>query len=80
MRTQPSRAENDWNAGVSPATPRAMNNVILFDGVCNFCNSAVNWIIAHDPEGKLKFAPLQSEFGEQMRSRFGIADDVDSII
>jgi len=57
-----------------------MERVVLFDGVCNFCNDAVNWIIAHDPKAKFKFAPLQSEFGEQMRRQFGISDDVDSII
>ena len=57
-----------------------MEHVILFDGVCNFCNGAVNWIIAHDPDAKFKFAPLQSEFGERMRHKFGISDDVDSII
>ena len=57
-----------------------MERVVLFDGVCNFCNGAVNWIIAHDPQAKFKFAPLQSEFGEEQRRKFGIADDVDSII
>jgi len=57
-----------------------MDRLVLFDGVCNFCNGAVNWIIAHDPKAKFKFAPLQSEFGEQMRRQFGISDDIDSII
>lgn len=57
-----------------------MDHVVLFDGVCNFCNGAVNWIIAHDPQAKFTFAPLQSEFGSEMRRKFGIADDVDSII
>jgi predicted DCC family thiol-disulfide oxidoreductase YuxK len=57
-----------------------MDHVVLFDGVCNFCNAAVNWIIAHDPEAKFKFAPLQSEFGEETRRKFGIGDNVDSII
>jgi predicted DCC family thiol-disulfide oxidoreductase YuxK len=57
-----------------------MERIVLFDGVCNFCNGAVNWIIAHDPDAKFKFAPLQSEIGEKMRKKFGIADDVDSIV
>jgi len=55
-------------------------SVVLFDGVCNFCNGAVNFIIRHDPDKKFRFAPLQSEFGEQMRAKFGIGDDVDSIV
>ena len=57
-----------------------MDRIVLFDGVCNFCNGAVNWIIAHDPEGRFKFAPLQSEYGEQVKAKFRIGDDVDSII
>ena len=57
-----------------------MNSVILFDGVCNFCNGAVNFIIRHDGEKKFKFAPLQSEFGQEMRAKYGIGEDIDSII
>ena len=57
-----------------------MERIVLFDGVCNFCNGAVNFIIKHDKGKKFRFAPLQSAFGEQMRTKFDIADDVDSII
>ena len=35
--------------------------VVLFDGVCNFCNASVNFIIDRNPKDDLKFAPLQSE-------------------
>ena len=38
-----------------------MSAIILFDGVCNFCNSSVNFIIERDRAGYFKFAPLQSE-------------------
>jgi len=57
-----------------------MERIVLFDGVCNFCNGAVNFIIRHDKEKKFRFAALESEFGEQMRAKFGIGDDVDSIV
>lgn len=57
-----------------------MSSVVLFDGVCNFCNGAVNFIIRHDGEKKIKFAPLQSEIGEVLRTKYGIGEDVDSII
>src|SRR3954471_22209301 len=59
---------------------RATGSVVLFDGLCNFCNGAVNFIIGHDREKKFRFAPLQSEFGEQMRAKFGIGEDIDSIV
>lgn len=35
--------------------------VVLFDGVCNLCNSSVNFIIDRDPKGYFKFASLQSD-------------------
>jgi predicted DCC family thiol-disulfide oxidoreductase YuxK len=38
-------------------------DIILFDGVCNFCNSTVKQIIKYDKKNNFKFASLQSEFG-----------------
>jgi predicted DCC family thiol-disulfide oxidoreductase YuxK len=35
--------------------------VLLFDGVCNFCNSTVQFILQREKEPKLRFAPLQSQ-------------------
>lgn len=57
-----------------------MSSVVLFDGVCNFCDGAVNFIIRHDDEKQFKFAPLQSEIGRQMQTKYGIGEDVDTII
>jgi predicted DCC family thiol-disulfide oxidoreductase YuxK len=57
------------------------NAIILFDGVCNFCNSSVNFIIDHDPESYFKFAPLQSEVGEQLLKEHGIdKTQTDSVV
>ncbi|TAH01121.1 MAG: thiol-disulfide oxidoreductase DCC family protein [Sphingobacteriales bacterium] len=36
--------------------------VILFDGVCNLCNTFVQFIIKHDKKDKFSFAPLQSNY------------------
>ena len=57
-----------------------MRSIVLFDGVCNFCNGAVNFIIRHDADKKFKFTPLQSEAGQELRTKFNIGEDVDSII
>ena len=57
-----------------------MSSIVLFDGVCNFCNGSVNFIIRHDREGRFKFAPLQSSVGEELQEKYGIGDDIDSII
>lgn len=57
-----------------------MSSIVLFDGVCNFCNGAVNFIISHDPDKKFRFAPLQSEIGQELQEKHGIGDDIDSIV
>ncbi|MET0752080.1 MAG: thiol-disulfide oxidoreductase DCC family protein [Pyrinomonadaceae bacterium] len=58
-----------------------MSAVILFDGVCNFCNGAVNFIIARDSKGYFKFAPLQSEIGERLLAENGIDKiNTDSVV
>ncbi len=41
-------------------------NIILFDGVCNLCNSSVQFVIKHDKNAVFKFASLQSEAGKQL--------------
>jgi predicted DCC family thiol-disulfide oxidoreductase YuxK len=51
---------------VSPEHP-----VVLFDGVCNVCSWAVNFIIDRDPEGRFRFASLQSEAGRRILEGFG---------
>jgi predicted DCC family thiol-disulfide oxidoreductase YuxK len=40
--------------------------IILFDGVCNFCNSTVNFLIKQDKKNVLRFAALQSQTGEKL--------------
>ncbi len=57
-----------------------MSSIVLFDGVCNFCNGAVNFIIRHDAAKNFRFTPLQSEIGQELRTKFNIGDDIDSII
>lgn len=42
--------------------------IILFDGICNFCNSAVNFVIKRDPKSKFRFGTLQSETAHTLLS------------
>jgi len=58
-----------------------MAAIVLFDGVCNFCNGSVNFMIEHDSRGYFKFAPVQSEVGKALFTKFGIDQtETDSII
>lgn len=58
-----------------------MSAVILFDGICNFCDSSVNFIIKRDRAGYFKFAPLQSAVAEKLLAENGIDKaETDSIV
>lgn len=45
----------------SPHEWTKYERLILFDGVCKWCNAWVSFTIAHDPDGRFKFGTLQSE-------------------
>ncbi len=55
--------------------------LVLFDGVCNLCNDAINYVIKHDKNNVFMFAPLQSETGKQIIEKFNIdTRKMDSIL
>lgn len=47
--------------------------MLLFDGVCNLCNSSVQFVIARDPLGRVRFAALQSPAGQALLSNPDVA-------
>ena len=44
--------------------------IILFDGVCNFCNGAISFVLKQDKKGVFLFAPLQSEAGQKLLQQY----------
>ena len=55
--------------------------IILFDGICNLCNSAVQYIIKRDKNDEFRFATLQGEIGQQLINERTIdTSKLDSII
>jgi len=55
--------------------------VILFDGVCNLCNSSVQFVIKRDRKDMFRYTALQSEVGQKMIGERGIdTSQVDSIL
>merc|ERR1711871_698257 len=49
--------------------------VILFDGVCNFCNRWVSFVLDNDKKGRFSFASLQSPRGRQLLEMCGRSPD-----
>jgi len=55
--------------------------VLLFDGVCNLCDALVQQIIPRDPAGRIKYAPLQSETGQELSAELGLpTEDFDTVV
>ena len=55
--------------------------IILFDGVCNLCESSVQFVIKHDVKDQFRFVSLQSELGQQILKHIGInPKHIDSVI
>ncbi len=60
---------------------RFQDHIVLFDGVCNLCTSAVQFIIRHDRRAVWKFVSLQSELGRRLCAEHGCdPDDMQSIL
>jgi predicted DCC family thiol-disulfide oxidoreductase YuxK len=47
-------------------------NIVLFDGFCNLCSAAVQFIIKRDKKKKFQFASLQSEFGKNVLIEYAL--------
>ncbi|RED49415.1 thiol-disulfide oxidoreductase DCC family protein [Seonamhaeicola aphaedonensis] len=65
---------------MKPDIPKS-KKLILFDGVCNLCNSAVQYVIKHDKKDLFLFAPLQSDIGQNIIKHYNIdSNTIDSIL
>ena len=55
-------------------------NIIVFDGVCNFCNRVVQIIIRHDPSFQIYFTAQQSDAGIQLLQEYSIKESNSSVV
>ena len=42
------------------------SQIVIFDGICNFCNGAVNFIIKRDSKAVFKFTPTQGKIAQDL--------------
>jgi predicted DCC family thiol-disulfide oxidoreductase YuxK len=55
--------------------------IILFDGLCNLCDSSIQFVIKHDKKDVFRFVSLQSELGQEILKHIGINPaNIDSVI
>ena len=55
--------------------PIAAHPLILFDGVCNLCNGAVQYVIKHDKKKRFRFGSLQGETGQKILAHYNLPSD-----
>ena len=53
--------------------------IIIYDGVCGFCNKWVQFILNNKPDNHIRFIAYQSELAQSYIDKYGI-DDINSII
>lgn len=54
--------------------------VVLFDGVCNFCNATVRWLIERDATGSIRYASLQSNYAKRALAERGLFPELRSVV
>ena len=55
--------------------------IILFDGVCNLCESSVLFVIKYDKKDEFRFVALQSDLGKKILQHIGMdSKHIDSIV
>jgi len=55
-------------------------DVVLFDGVCNLCNGIVRFVIRNDPNGRFRFAALDSDVARELLRQRGVAPEMNQTV
>jgi predicted DCC family thiol-disulfide oxidoreductase YuxK len=65
----------------APGSTADFERLVLFDGVCAFCDATVSWMMERDPEARIRYAPLQGEAAAALRARHPeIPHDHDTVV
>ncbi len=55
--------------------------ILLFDGVCHLCHHFVQFVLKRDHKGNIRFAALQSDFGQQLLTRYQFStENLDTVV
>jgi predicted DCC family thiol-disulfide oxidoreductase YuxK len=58
----------------------ASGPVLMYDGLCGFCNASVQFVLARDSKQTMRFAALQSEYAAAVIGRHPWLEGVDSVV
>ena len=77
--TSSSAAERHCPAQTPDQALRANHTIVLYDGVCHFCDSTVQFLLRKDKKERFLFSPLQSDATRYLRQRYSIPEQLDTI-
>uniref|UniRef100_A0A6T9LSG4 DUF393 domain-containing protein n=1 Tax=Alexandrium catenella TaxID=2925 RepID=A0A6T9LSG4_ALECA len=70
-----------WFGDLLGTTPSGeKRRLILFDGMCRLCMGFVGIVVSRDSHGLFRFAPLQSDLGQEVLAWHGLPKDLDSVV
>ncbi|WP_299883983.1 thiol-disulfide oxidoreductase DCC family protein [uncultured Lacinutrix sp.] len=55
-------------------------NIVIYDGVCGFCDASIQFILNRKPSEKIRFISFQSIIGQQIMFKFKLEISLDSIV
>ena len=61
-------------------TDTPTQSLLLYDGLCGFCDRTIQFIEAHERNHTMQFATLQGEFAEGLFKKYPAFRGVDSLI
>ena len=57
------------------------NPIVLFDGVCNLCNTSVRFLMAYNRKENLHFASLQSKYAKNLLAKYNLSQtDLSTVV
>jgi len=73
-------SDSSNNQAFTSEVIQQLDKIVLFDGVCNFCEASVHFIINNDVSRSLRFASLQSELGQQLLRHYNMPHGLEGVI
>ena len=73
-------SEPAFSLSQGPMRLLSQGPVLLYDGECGVCSASIQWILRHERQSDLRFAPLTSELGRMLRESSRVSQTIDSLL
>ncbi|HUD21990.1 MAG TPA: DCC1-like thiol-disulfide oxidoreductase family protein [Acidobacteriaceae bacterium] len=60
------------SSGETMSQPAGGSSILFYDGACGLCQRTVRWMLRHDPQGRLHYAPQQHPLAAAVFARHAL--------